>query len=192
MGEPVTLTLKVRDKLSGVKKTFISINESPYQEYLKPLSFDKEKSYDLTTYSIDNVGNRSHDKNINFIVDLTAPETSYFIQGLRVKDTFSKNVTIGLKSTDEVSKVKSVFYEIKSENYNRKGFYRSNHLSFKKLPDGAYKIFYYGLDHVLNKEEPKKIEFYLDKTPPSFDASIEGDQFQSKKLYVSHLSLIHI
>ena len=192
MGEPVTLTLKIEDKLSGVKKTFISINESPYQEYLKPISFDKEKSYDLTTYSIDNVGNRSHDKNINFIVDLTAPETSYFIQGLRVKDNFSDGVTVGFKSTDDVSKVKSIFYEIISEKYNRKGFYRKNPLTFKKLPDGAYKIFYYGLDHVLNKEEPKKIEFYLDKTPPVFGASIEGDQFQGKKLYVSHRSKIKL
>ena len=44
MGEPVKLTLITKDRLSGVHKTFLSINDRPFQEYNAPFTFNKEKS----------------------------------------------------------------------------------------------------------------------------------------------------
>ncbi len=193
MGEPVELTLMSKDGLSGVKKTFISINDRPFQPYNGPFTFNKEKKYDLVAYSMDNVGNRSHDKNINFIVDLTPPETSYMIKGLRIKNVFSKNVTIGLQSQDASSKVKKLYFDFSSPDYERSGVYRSSRLSMKKLPDGPYTLSYYAIDNVENKEETKKVEFYLDRTPPAFDADIIGDQHvRGERIYVSQRSKVNI
>ena len=98
------------------------------------------------------------------------------IQGLRVKNVFSKNVTIGLKSLDTSSKVKKLFFNFNSPNFKGSGFYKTSKLSMKKLPDGAYTLSYYAIDNVNNREETKKIDFYLDRNPPSFDANIIGDQ----------------
>lgn len=193
MGEPVELTLMPKDGLSGVKKTFISINERAFQEYNGPFTFNKEKKYDLVAYSIDNVGNRSHDKNINFIVDLTPPETSYMVDGLRVKNVFSKNVTIGLQSQDASSKVKKLYFNFDSPEYEARGVYKSSRLSMKKLPDGPYTLSYYAVDNVENKEETKEVEFYLDRTPPEFDAEIVGDQHvRGDKIFVSQRSKVNI
>ena len=192
MGEPVTLSLKARDFLSGVNKTFISVNDKKFESYTKPLLFNKEQNYDLITYSMDNVGNRSHDTNINFILDLTPPQSAYLTQGLRIKNVFSRNVKIALKSKDIGSKVKTIFFGFSSKKFNKKGLYGSEPLSLEKMPDGPYKFFYYGLDNVKNKEDRKAMEFYLDKTPPTFSAKVIGDQFKNKVLYVSQRSKINL
>ena len=52
---------------------------------------------------------------------------------------------------------------------------------------------YYAVDNVENKEETKKVDFYLDRKPPSFEASIIGDQHvKGEKIFVSQRSKVNL
>ena len=63
------------------------------------------------------------------------------------------------------------------------------------LKDGEHKLVYYAIDNVDNAEtidENNIFNFYLDSKLPEANASITGDQFKGKYLYVSERSFIKL
>jgi len=180
-GENLTLSLDVKDELSGIKKTYISLNGAAYKPYEGPIQLSQSASFDFKYYSVDNVGNVEEPKEVDFIVDIVPPVTSYSFKGDKSGNVVSPRTSFSLISKDQASGVKAIYYRIDEENekqYTKE--FQTN------LKDGEHTITYYSLDQVGNKEEEKSISFYVDAIAPDVTATVVGDQFQNRgRVFIS-------
>ncbi len=205
-GEPyfdkdVVLEFSAMDEVSGTEATYISIDHGNYMELSKMVpSFDKEKEYVISYYSVDRVGNVEKPKTEKFHLDRTPPKTSFKIIGESKGKVLSSKASISLSSTDSLSGVNKIVYSI--NDGPEKLYYMPIPISL--LNQGKSKISYYAIDNVGNKEDAKIIatssgtpdeseqssafSFYIDKEPPVVNYEIVGDQSNGKYLYISSRS----
>jgi hypothetical protein len=204
-GKGLNFSFKTNDETSGVEATFISINKANYENISKlQLSLSEEKTYELSYYSVDNVGNTENPKNEKFQVDINAPTTSYEIIGDKKGKVLSAKASIKLTAKDTLSGVSHIVCSI---NDGPEGNYTSP-IPLSVLKDGKSKITYYAVDNVGNKEEAKTIttstdnaganadestfSYYIDKEAPTVSIEIIGDQNKGKYQYISERSSVKI
>ena len=197
-------TLPAIDKVSGLEKTYYSVNGKRYQEYRDTLKITDEGETTLKIYSTDRVGNRENPIEKKFTVDNSAPATEYEIDGILNKKFVSPKATIKLKSKDNLVGVKAIYYQI---NNGPKRAY-STPVSVKQLGAGGAFSFY-AIDYLGNVEklqviggkgnelnmgtgESNHFEFYVDNLPPSFEIEFDGATSQGKYNYISGKTKIKI
>jgi len=122
--------------------------------------------------------------NLSFTIDTSAPVSSLDASDPKLDEILSPKTKVTISSSDDGSGTKRTYYAI---NEGKEKLY-SGPININMLGEGDYKVDYYSVDHVNNKETPKSFDFYLDKTPPEVTFSIEGDQSKSNHLYVSQRS----
>lgn len=170
------------DNLSGVQKTFYSVDNNNFLAFTKDQDLNQDKEYDIKIYSADNTGNVEPIQMYQFRVDLTSPVSEYTVHNDRSGMVFSPRTYIKLQSADATSGLNRISYKI--DGGAEKVF--ANQIDLSTLTDGPHTINYYGYDNVKNKEEDKVIEFYLDRTVPEVEATIVGDQYQNRgRVFVS-------
>ncbi len=64
------------DNLSGVKKIYVSLDNSPFVEYTSPFRIQMAGEHTLKAKAVDNLGNESEVKEISFYVDVEPPKPS--------------------------------------------------------------------------------------------------------------------
>jgi len=161
--EEVVVQLTATDNLSGVNKTYYSINGS---EYVEGTIFEvtEEGITKVSYYSVDKAGNIEEVETIEIKIDKTAPVTTS-----NVTDSWYKeDVTVQLTAADNLSGVDKTYYSINGSEY-KEG------TGFKVTEEGITKVSYYSVDKAGNAEEPKTIEVKIDKTAPivSWDLASE-------------------
>lgn len=67
----VDIRLKAIDGISGIDKTYYSIDNNPYVEYIDMISVNLAGDHVLKFYSTDNVGNREQPGKLKFIVEIS-------------------------------------------------------------------------------------------------------------------------
>ncbi|MGG3800669.1 OmpL47-type beta-barrel domain-containing protein [Metabacillus fastidiosus] len=161
--EGVVVALKAEDELSGVVKTYYSINGS---EYAEGSSFvvEKEGTNKVSYYSVDAAGNKEEVKTVEIKVDKTAPTTTSNVPKTWIKE----DVTVTLKAEDELSGVIKTYYSINGSGY-------SEGSSFVVGKEGINKVSYYSVDAAGNKEEVKTAEIKIDKTAPTVSVALEEE-----------------
>jgi len=171
------LNLKIKfdviDKVSGLDKTYYSIDGSEFKEFSTELTFDKEKEYILKYYSVDKVGNVEAVKEVKFTIDASKPLTNLKIFGNYIDNIISGTSSISLKPEDAFAGTASTYYIL---DKNEKQIY-SVPLLAKTLYEGEHTLTYYTTDNVFNEEENKVYNFYVDKTAPILLSEILGDSF---------------
>ena len=200
-GGGIKIVITAVDALSGVDKIYYSINNENYKPYSGSISLSNEGEYSLKYYSVDNVGNVEEIKTESFIIDITYPRTEYEIDGMTNENYISPDASIILKSTDSLSGVKAIYYQINNGtvlNY-------SSPIPVSVLGSESGSISFYGVDNTGNKEDIKVIgsfpsktgsgkstedhevvfEFYIDNKPPEVTLNFEGIKYQGKYLYIS-------
>ena len=205
-GKGLKISLSSSDEVSGVETTYLSVNQSAYQDYAKSQgTFDEEKEYLVSYYSVDHVGNDETPKTEKFKTDYTAPVTTIKILGESKGKVLSSKASISLTSIDTLSGVKHIMYSI---NEGADKAYTAP-IPLSVLKDGVSKINYYAIDNVGNKEEKKVIStstdallgngnesstfsFYIDKEAPTMSFEIVGDQYKGKNFYMSERSRFNI
>ncbi|MEA2041287.1 MAG: hypothetical protein U9N85_01880 [Bacteroidota bacterium] len=194
-GKDLKLKLKSSDAVSGVKQTLLSVNGAAYTEYTSTVAMDKEGNTALKYYSSDKVGNIEGSHSKNFVVDISAPEMEYSVEGPGKGNIYGPKAKVVLKSTDELSGVKAQYYEI--DGVKRLYSYPIPASYFKS--DGAHKILVYSVDNVNNSNKDKNsksdefnLDLEYDKTDPEVSAEVVGDQYKGKYLYVSERSKIKL
>ena len=200
-GQGFTPNFEISDQYSGVANTYVSLNNAPYQELAKSQkTFDEEKEYVVSYYSVDHVGNVESPKSIKFCIDRSSPVTSFKINGENKGNVLSSKATISLIAKDTLSGVKHIMVSV---NDGPEKVYVTP-IPLTVLKDGKSKIHYYSVDNVGNKEEAKVIaastqsvserlesadpsafNFYIDKDPPVIGIEFIGDQYKGKYLYIS-------
>ncbi len=68
----VDIGLKAVDGISGIDKTYYSIDNNPYTQYVDMISINSAGEHVLKFYSTDNVGNREQPGKFKFIVEAPA------------------------------------------------------------------------------------------------------------------------
>ncbi|MFX3675258.1 MAG: OmpL47-type beta-barrel domain-containing protein [Paenisporosarcina sp.] len=155
--QSLTVELIGKDELSGIAKTFYSINGSEYKEGTSFVLEDEGLNL-ITYYSIDMAGNKEEvqSRKVNF--DKTAPTTTSDAQ-----ETWgNKEVTVNLSASDENSGVAKTYY-----SFNGSNFVEGTTLVVEQ--EGINKISYYSVDKVGNSEKVNIIEVKIDKTSPVTD-----------------------
>ncbi|MEM7551466.1 MAG: Ig-like domain repeat protein [Bacteroidota bacterium] len=172
-GSNLKVSLKASDEMSGVDKTFYSVNQDSYSEY-RPTDFLEEGEYLYQFYSTDKTGNVEETKSKTFVVDIAAPETYHNFINISSENVISVNSSIYLSPSDNGSGISKTFFKFDDQEYS---VYKKGNIPFQYLDDGNHVLTYYSVDHVNNKEEEKSFKFYLDKTAPIMSADILGDKF---------------
>ncbi|WP_010076205.1 OmpL47-type beta-barrel domain-containing protein [Clostridium cellulovorans] len=160
--DDVTINLTATDALSGIYKTFYSIDDADYVEGTS-LTVSGSGIHKVTFYSIDNAGNIEPTTTVYVRIDSSAPVT---ISDL--KTTWSKNdVTVNLTATDALSGVYKTFYSIDGSDY-------LEGTSFIVKGEGIHKVSFYSVDNVGNIETITTTYVKIDRTAPTISMNLDG------------------
>ncbi|MGB0521909.1 MAG: chitobiase/beta-hexosaminidase C-terminal domain-containing protein [Flammeovirgaceae bacterium] len=188
-GKGLSGTLKSTDEMSGMDKTYHSINGAAYTVNTSTTSFADENSYEYRYYAVDRVGNDEEERTTSFVVDTSTPTSSHEIAGIRKDMIFSSKVNFDLSSIDKLSGVKRIRWNFDN---TAEGTYKQK-IWVGYLEDGEHTLNYYAEDYVENVEEKKTVSFYLDKIAPEVVAKIEGDMYEKNgRTYVSERTMFSL
>jgi len=153
--DDVTINLAAADALSGVVKTFYSIDDSNYLEGTS-FTITTEGIHKVCYYSVDAAGNIETVNTAYVKIDKTAPVTTS-----NASESWSKDdVTVNLAAEDTLSGVVKTFYSIDDSNY-------IEGTSFTITTEGIHKVSFYSVDAAGNVEIDKSIYVKIDKTAPT-------------------------
>jgi len=189
-GTNLKIWFNATDNISGIAKTYFSINKNPYEEYLyDTLTFEHGIFYSIKYYSTDKTGNYEPENLVNFTIDTTRPLTNLVIIGNHSGDIVGPNCKVTLKPQDAFSGTAKTYYYI--DNQPKKIY--TNPINVGNLSEGRHVLSYYTQDNVQNEENVKSYEFYIDKTPPMVIDEIIGDfVYINGKAYTSGRSQIQL
>ncbi len=189
-GNNLSVSIAANDKLSGVEKTYYSINSEPYKEYTDEFKIPKEGDYVLKYYSVDNVGNIEDPKQDEFSIDATPPTADYVLSGGTYNNIFSVHTKVMLMAKDTLAGVGKIMYQL---DEGKEKTYTGKAISLASLDNGDHKFNFYALDNVQNKGKTRTFNFYLDKMAPILSSTIIGDQFaKDGKIYFSGRSILKL
>ncbi|WP_052948819.1 OmpL47-type beta-barrel domain-containing protein [Mesobacillus campisalis] len=154
LNQAFTVELTATDDLSGVAKTFYSVNDG---EYTEGTSFELSEAgnHKVSYYSIDKAGNVEETKTVEVKIDKTAPETTSNVTDEWLSEAF----TVELTATDDQSGAAKTYYSINNGEY-------AEGTSFELSEAGVHKVSFYSVNRAGNVEEPKTVEVKIDKTAP--------------------------
>jgi len=187
-GKGLTVTLKSTDEVSGVEKTYFSINGENYQDYSSIIPMDKEQAYILKYYASDFVGNAENPTTKKYTVDLSAPKTNHSVSQPKLDDIISPKANISLSFSDNLSGVRNTRYYFD----NNAPLFYGVPITLWNLTDGNHNLTYYSTDNVSNVENKVVYSFYLDKTPPVVTQDIVGDLSITDCKYISSRTKIKL
>jgi len=161
VNKEVSVTLTAKDDLSGVDKTYYSINGS---EYVEGTSFtvDKEGTSEISYYSVDAADNKEEVKTVQVKIDKSAPATESNIK----EGWENKEVSVTLTAKDDLSGVDKTYHSINGSEYVEGA-------SFTVDKEGTSEISYYSVDVAGNKESAKTAEVKIDKSAPATESNIK-------------------
>ncbi|MGV2939777.1 Ig-like domain repeat protein [Mesobacillus sp. LC4] len=162
------VSLKAIDELSGVSKTYYSINGEEFTEGTSVV-FPDDGNYEVSYYSIDIAGNEEGIKTEKVNVDNQAPVTVSNLEEKWYKD----RVEVELSATDNLSGVEATYYSV-----NGSGFIEGNSLMIKEK--GKYEISYYSVDNAGNVEEVKTELVKMDNQAPVTTSNFDDEWYQSE------------
>jgi large repetitive protein len=158
--EEVALILTATDALSGVAKTFYSVNDSGYVEGTTFI-VSNEGINKVSFYSVDKAGNIENEKTIEVKIDKTAPET---VSNVTDK-WYQGEVSVILTATDALSGVAKTFYSVNGSEF-------IEGTTFIVSDEGIKKVSFYSVDNAGNVENMKTVEVKIDKTAPESETNV--------------------
>ncbi len=161
----IKLSLNAQDNDGGlgVRSTFYKTNDSDWQKYTAPLSFNDEGKYKISFYSEDNDSHIEDIKTYSFSIDKIAPVTSPGVAGTKGdQGWYVSDVDVFLVASDNASGVSKSEYSLDGGSS-----YLDYTGQFKISKEGLSEILYRSVDKAGNIEVAKKLSINIDKTPPS-------------------------
>ncbi len=157
--------ISASEKLNEVSEIRFNIDQGDMHAYKNPVILPPvEGLHRIGFDASDRVENRSERKFRKVFLDTTPPQTDHRLIGTQYTyqgTCFINGQTrIRLSSSDTGAGVKGVFYRL---NDTEEAEYRA---PFTLLQSGPYKLLYYAVDHVINREKPGYTSFYVDSEPP--------------------------
>ena len=168
----IEVELNAYDAVSGVEAIFYNLNNQGFKKYENPINLNGEQIHTLHYYAVDNVGNTERLKKLEITVDEGKPTSQIEFKGDQHEKDISGKTSIILSAKDSFG-IENIYYRI---DEGREYPY-SKPLWSGSLSQGEHNITYYAADKVGNKETPKTVSFYVDKTPPTVIEEFIGNGF---------------
>jgi hypothetical protein len=174
-GKNTEIVITAKDEVSGVEHIYYSIDKGNFTEYIAPLKFDAEKSYEIRFYSVDNVGNVEKVGIRTFSIDMTSPISTIKFEGDVYENVISGRSKIILSTSEKVTGIVRTVYQLddQSEVQYIGPIYSAN------ISEGEHTLNYYSIDKLSNKETTKQVTFFVDKTPPIIIEDVLGDSYMA-------------
>jgi hypothetical protein len=159
---PISVTLSATDDLSGVDKTEYKLDNGDWMTYTGSLPTLNEGEHTLDFRSSDKAGNQESDHHLPLNVDTTAPVTVPTLNSTAEPNNsaYKGDVTLNLTATDNLSGVQKT-------QVLQGGEWIDYTAPLTFTTEGRYEIAYRTIDMAGNAEEPRTVNFIVDKTPPS-------------------------
>ncbi|MGM0881600.1 MAG: OmpL47-type beta-barrel domain-containing protein [Bacillota bacterium] len=164
--EDMTVNLTAMDTLSGIAKTFYSIDGSEYEEG-SSFTVSDEGIHKVAFYSVDLAGNIETANTALVKIDRTAPVTSSSAPA----DWSKEDVTVNLTTLDTLSGIAKTFYSIDGSEYEEGS-------SFIVSDEGIHKVAFYSVDLAGNIEAANTTVVKIDKTVPVITMNLK-DEYQA-------------
>lgn len=164
--ENVAVKLTAEDNLSGIAKTFYSVDGSEYAEGTEFI-VTGEGIHEIKYYSIDHAGNAEEARAETVKIDTKDPETASNIGGKWYQDAFK----VELSANDNLSGVAATFYSLDGIH-----FFESTELVLEK--DGIYTVAYYSVDAAGNFEAAKTQTVKIDRQAPETSANYSEEWYK--------------
>jgi large repetitive protein len=160
LNQAFTVELTATDDLSGVAKTYYSINDG---EYAEGTNFELTEAgvHKISFYSTDKAGNVEEAKTVEVKIDKTAPETASNV----TDDWLNQAFTVELTATDDLSGVAKTYYSVNDAEF-------AEGTSFEVSEPGIHKVSFYSIDKAGNVEEAQTVEVKIDKTAPETASNV--------------------
>jgi large repetitive protein len=159
----VTINLTATDNLSGVDKTFYSLNGQDFNEGTL-FTVNEEGIKTVYFYSVDKAGNVEEVKTAQVKIDKTAPETVSDV----IEQWNKGEVTANLTATDNQSGVAKTFYSLNGTDF-------VEGTSFIVNQEGTNKVYFYSVDNAGNVEATKTAVVKIDNTAPVVSWDLEEE-----------------
>ncbi|WP_404330190.1 OmpL47-type beta-barrel domain-containing protein [Mesobacillus maritimus] len=174
LNQAFTVELTATDDLSGVAKTYYSINNG---EYVEGTSFELAEVgvHEVKFYSVDNAGNEEEAKIVEVKIDKAAPETESNVKEGWLTEAF----TVELTATDDLSGVAKTYYSVNGSEF-------VEGTSFEVSEEGIHNVSFYSIDHAGNVEEAKTAEVKIDKTAPQLSWDLEEQYALGTNLTIAY------
>ncbi len=176
------LSLSASDNMSGVKVTYIQLNNNQPIPYKGTLTLGELGSFTeafntLYYYSEDYVGNVEQRKQINFKIDLEGPNTSFAWKGkfhqADSKTYIHPSTELLLSANDTEMEIRDIFYSVNSStDFNP----YTTPIGFEGLENAT--IRYFATDELGNKGDTESFTIKIDSEAPVSDYSISGNTLQ--------------
>lgn len=144
---------KPQDIMSGVFKTYYSLDGANYNEFKDSILLGSEGKHTIKYYSSDNVGNRELANKLEYSIDNSAPETNYEIVGKTKDGKIGNKTAVKLSSKDNLAGVKAIYYQINDEPIK----VYVNPIPAKLIGENLELFTFYSVDKLNNKESKKSI-----------------------------------
>ncbi len=171
-----TVELTASDELSGVLKTYYSLNNSEYVEGTS-IEVTEEGVNKISYYSVDAAGNKEAVKTVEVNIDQTAPTTIADLPTTWVKE----QVNVKLVASDDNSGVETTYYSINGSDY-------VEGTEFTVDREGVNSVSYYSVDAVGNVEEVKSVEVKIDQTAPTLLLGVKGEYELGETVTLNYLA----
>ena len=192
------LSIDASDSISGVKQTYISIDDSVFKPYSSKINtaYLSQGEHKLWYYSVDQVNNKENVSTYSFYVDKTPPQVIEEIQGKTFvangKEFSAGTSRMKITSIDNKAGVKEIYYSINNEPFVK--YEKPVVLSGYK---GDVLVRSYAVDNVGNKGQSDVSNSrghsipYIDLGAPWVGHTFRGPQFSGRDtLFISHKTQI--
>jgi len=159
--------LSSSDNVSGVAKTFYSINGSDFVEGTS-FKVKEEGVTKVSFYSIDKAGNIEEVKTVEVNIDNIKPITTSNITNSWYKD----DVNVLLSPSDHGSGIDKTFYTIN-------GYDLVEGTSFRVSNEGVTKVSFNSIDKAGNIEDVNTVEVKIDKTAPITTSNVKNSWYKA-------------
>ncbi|MFK9090565.1 OmpL47-type beta-barrel domain-containing protein [Bacillus salipaludis] len=159
--------LSSSDNVSGVAKTFYSINGSDFVEGTS-FKVKEEGVTKVSFYSIDKVGNIEEVKTVEVNIDNIKPITTSNL----TNSWYKEDVNVLLSPSDHGSGIDKTFYTIN-------GYDLVEGTSFRVSNEGVTKVSFNSIDKAGNIEDVNTVEVKIDKTAPITTSNVKNSWYKA-------------
>jgi large repetitive protein len=162
----VQVKLTAADQLSGVSKTYYSLDGTEFAEGTA-FTVSGDGVHTVKFYSVDQAGNVENVQTKTVKIDTQAPVTSSNIED----KWYQESVKVELTAKDETSGVVSTFYSVDDSEF-------TEGTEIFLTEDGEYEVSYYSVDNAGNKEIAQSKIVKIDSKAPVTTTNLEDKWYQ--------------
>ncbi|MDI6793537.1 MAG: FecR domain-containing protein [bacterium] len=163
-------SLSARDRLTGVNKILIKVDQGDFREYQEPFLMDTPGVHTISCKAIDGVGNCSDEKELQVITDAAPPEI--WINCERMIEHESKyfaplEAMFSLSAGDKLTGVNKIWVKVDQ------GDFKEYQEPFLMDTPGSHTISYKAIDGVGNCSDEEKFYVITDVNPPEIEINCD-------------------